>query len=209
MSAEENELPPELLITLGEPITFQGKEYRVLELSEPNFRKVRDASKVVGKVLSVEAMYDMGIELVSKVSGVPVCVINDLPSSILDEAVAYVTGFEVAARNRVSEEAASQGGLPSSKLLEFEKPFCGGGNEYYEMALREPRVSERRKSMGIAAAGTLEAELRSQQALIEAVSGWHTAAVQSVPSSVFGEAAEYLTGFFVHGRTTGKRHPTI
>lgn len=188
------------LIVLDEPIVLKGgQEFTALQLGEPNVYHLLSAAQVIGKRPSTESVYDSQMQLVKLVSGWPLQAVQDLPSSALDRAVAYVTGFQDAARR---PEGAAPDLSPSMTLI-FEDGIEAVGRTFSTMSLREPKVKERRTAKAFEARGTAEGFLRAEISLVENVSAWPQAAVLKMPISKFAQAADYLTGFFMSGPETG------
>ena len=198
------------VVVLDTPILHQGKEYDRLNLCEPSLYDVLGAAQVIGKRPSLQSIYDSQIVLVAKAAGVPQVVIQKLPSRALDRAVEYVTAFERGARREMNDPDL-QGSLDlrPEKVLIFRDAISGGGKEFSEMRLREPSVAERRRFKSGEGAGTIEAALRAEMALVEEISEWHRAALLRLPISKFAEAADYVTGFFIPGPPTGTAYQEI
>ncbi|MBN3866454.1 phage tail assembly protein [Gluconobacter kondonii] len=198
------------VVLLDAPVLHQGKEYERLNLSEPSLYDVLGAAQVIGKRPSLQSIYDSQIVLVAKAAGLPQVVIQKLPSRALDRAVEYVTAFERGARREMNDPDLQEGlDLRPEKVLIFRKPISGGGKEFSEMRLREPSVAERRRFKSGEGAGTIEAALRAEMALVEEISEWHRAALLRLPISKFAEAADYVTGFFIPGPPTGTAYQEI
>lgn len=188
------------LIVLDEPIILKGgQEFIELQLREPNVYHILSAAQVIGKRPTTESVYDSQMHLVKLVSGWPLQAVQDLPSSALDRAVAYVTSFQDAARR---PEGVDPDLSPSMTLI-FEDGIEAVGRTFSTMTLREPKVKERRTAKAFEARGTAEGFLRAEISLVENVSGWPQAPILKMPISKFAQAADYLTGFFMSGPETG------
>ncbi|MCE2577550.1 phage tail assembly protein [Komagataeibacter sp. FNDCR1] len=188
------------LTVLDEPVILKdGREFRELALGEPNVFHVLSAARVIGKRPNAESVYESQLRLVELVSGWPSLAIGDLPSDVLDRAVAYMADFQESARR--PEDALPD--LAPSFTLIFEPPVEATGRSFTVMELRPPKVKERRVAKAFEARGTIEGMLLAEIALVEAVSEWPKAAVLKTPISKFARAADYLTGFFITGPTTG------
>ncbi|MBF0892204.1 phage tail assembly protein [Gluconobacter sp. LMG 1744] len=198
------------VVILDASILHQGKEYDRLNLCEPSLYDVLGAAQVIGKRPSLQSIYDSQIALVAKAAGVPQMVIQKLPSRALDRAVEYVTAFERGARREIHDPDLQDGlDLRPEKVLIFRESIPGGGKEFSEMRLREPSVAERRRFKSGEGAGTIEAALRAEMALVEEISEWHRAALLRLPISKFAEAADYVTGFFIPGPPIGTAYREI
>lgn len=188
------------LIVLDEPIVLGGdREFVELQLREPNVYHMLSAAQAIGKRPTTESVYDSQMQLVKLVSGWPIQAVQDLPTSALDRAVAYVTSFQDEARR---PEGADPDLSPSFVLI-FEDGIEAVGRTFSTMTLREPKVKERRTAKAFEARGTAESFLRAEISLVENVSGWPMAAILKMPISKFAKAADYLTGFFMSGPETG------
>nr|WP_246495493.1 phage tail assembly protein [Ameyamaea chiangmaiensis] len=189
-------------VVLDDPITLKdGTSFSEIVLSEPNVYHRLMATKLIGKRPTLATMRDSQIDLVARVAGWPVIAVQQLPASLLDEAIVFVTGFEQDARRPDDAEPDRS----PSKSIVFEPAVEGAGRTWGRMELREPKVSERRKYDATLGRGTPEGIMQAEIDLVAGVSGWALAAVMRMPDSKFVEASEYLTGFFTTGRETGNR----
>ncbi|MFT8354114.1 MAG: phage tail assembly protein [Gluconobacter japonicus] len=202
-SEPEADEPEGGVIILDPPITENNQDYSRVNLAEPTIYHVLSASQVIGKRPTLATVYDSQIRLVSLVAGIPERAVKRFPSSVLDRAVDYVSAFEEANR-RGPDFEASDLDLRPEKVILFAKPIPGGGQQFSEMRLREPEVSERRRFKVIEGGATVQDSLKAEFQLVEDVSGWNRAALLRLPISKFVEASEYLTGFFMAGQQTGK-----
>ncbi|MFT8863018.1 MAG: phage tail assembly protein [Acetobacter fabarum] len=179
--------------------TKDGAEWKELRLREPTVFHSLQAAKVIGKKPSIESIYDSQIDLVCRISGWPKVAADQLPTRILDKAVAYASAFEENARRKQDEEPE----CPESLTLLFSPSIEAVNQSFSEMALREPVVSERRKYKATESRGSFADFLQAEIDLVSAISGWPMAAVLKMPISKFAKAADYLTGFFMTGHQTG------
>ncbi|WP_075632573.1 phage tail assembly protein [Novacetimonas hansenii] len=199
-AAPEDDDGRTLVIDLDPPLEVRKVgTFEELHLHEPNVFQTLCAAQAMGRTLTPESVYNSQIGLVARISGVPERAVIELRSTILDRAVAFVSSFEEGARRKPDEEPDFS---PSVTLL-FPDPIEAAGRTFGDMTLREPTVRERRIMKAAEAKGTPEALLQAEIALVEAVSEWPKAAVLKMPISKFARAADYLTGFFYSGRTTG------
>ncbi|GBQ52254.1 phage tail assembly protein [Komagataeibacter sucrofermentans] len=199
----DEELPArtdDSVIVLDDPIILKdGREFDEMVLGEPNVFHILSAAQVIGKRPSLETVYSSQIRLVELVSGWPPLATGELPSHVLDRAVAYVTHFQDDARR---PEGAEPDLSPSLTLI-FENPIEAVGRTFTTMELRPPKVRERRAAQAFETRGTPEGFMLSEISLVEAVSEWPKAAVLKMPISKFARAADYLTGFFRNGPLAG------
>lgn len=191
---EDGVFYPDSMIT-----TKDGAEWKELRLREPTVFHSLQAAKVIGKKPSIESIYDSQIDLVCRISGWPKVAVDQLPTRILDKAVAYASAFEENARRKPDEDAE----CPESLILLFSPPIEAVNQTFSEMTLREPVVSERRKYKATESRGSFADFLQAEIDLVSAISGWPMAAVLKMPISKFAKAADYLTGFFMTGHQTG------
>lgn len=197
---QEDDGDDTLVIDLNPPLEVKKTgTFEELRLHEPNVYQVLCATQAMGRQATLSSVYDSQISLVARVSGLPERAVIELPATILDRAVVFVTGFEEDNRRKPDEPPET----PSSYTLIFPDPIEATGRTFSEMALREPVVRERRNMKAVEAKGTPEALLQAEISLVEAVSGWPKAAVLKMPISKFAKAADYLTGFFISGPATG------
>lgn len=197
---QEDDGDDTLVIDLNPPLEVKKTgTFEELRLHEPNVYHVLCAAQAMGRQITPETVYNSQIGLVARISGVPERAIIELPSTILDRAVVFVTGFEEDARRKPDEEPDTS---PSFSLI-FPDPIEATGRTFSDMTLREPTVRERRVMKAAEARGTPEAFLQAEISIVEAVSGWPKAAVLKMPISQFAKAADYLTGFFISGPATG------
>lgn len=191
---EDGVFYPDSMIT-----TKDGAEWKELRMREPTVFHSLQAAKVIGKKPSIESIYDSQIDLVCRISGWPKVAVDQLPTRILDKAVAYASAFEENARRKPDEDAE----CPESLILLFSPPIEAVNQTFSEMTLREPVVSERRKYKATESRGSFADFLQAEIDLVSAISGWPMAAVLKMPISKFAKAADYLTGFFMTGHQTG------
>ena len=189
-----------LVIDLDPPLEVsKAGTFRELHLHEPNVFHILCAAKAIGRQMTPETVYNSQIGLVARISGVPERAVIELPSTVLDRSISFLMGFEEDARRKPDEIPDN----PPSLSLIFPIPIEATGRTFSDMTLREPTVRERRIMKAAEAKGTPEAFLQAEIALVEAVSEWPKAAVLKMPISKFAQAADYLTGFFLSGPTTG------
>jgi hypothetical protein len=179
--------------------TKDGAEWKELRLREPTVFHCLQSAKVIGKKPSIESIYDSQIDMVCRISGWPKLAVDQLPTRILDKAVAYASAFEENVRRKPDEEPE----CPESLILLFSPPIEAVNQSFSEMTLREPVVSERRKYKATESRGSFADFLQAEINLVSAISHWPMAAVLKMPISKFATAADYLTGFFMTGRQTG------
>nr|WP_194300226.1 phage tail assembly protein [Acetobacter lovaniensis] len=191
---EDGVFYPESTIT-----TKDGAEWKELRLREPTVFHSLQAAKVIGKKPSIESIYDSQIDLVCRISGWPKVAVDQLPTRILDKAVAYASAFEENARRKQDEEPE----CPESLTLLFSPSIEAVNQSFSEMTLREPVVSERRKYKATESRGSFADFLQAEIDLVGSISGWPLAAVLKMPISKFAKGADYLTGFFIAGHQTG------
>lgn len=202
----ENKEAGDSLIILEVPLEEGKIEYDRLQLREPSFYDIWTASQVIGKRPTLASVYDSQIKLVSRVTNIPERVIKRLPVRVLDRSVDYLTSFEDARRSDVNLNEADLD-LRPEKVVLFETPISCSTQDYREMKLREPTVTERRRFKTVEGGGSVQDSLNAELHLLEDVSGWNRAALLRLPISKFIEAVEYLTGFFIAGQPTGKQFP--
>ncbi|WP_338331311.1 phage tail assembly protein [Acetobacter sp. LMG 32666] len=179
--------------------TKGGVEWKELHLREPTVFHCLQSAKVIGKNPSIESIYDSQIDLTCRLSGWPKVAVDQLPTRILDKAVAYASAFEENARRKQNEKPECL----ESLILLFTPPIEAVNQSFSEMILREPVVSERRKYKATESRGSFADFLQAEIDLVSAVSGWPMAAVLKMPISKFAKGADYLTGFFMTGHQTG------
>lgn len=189
-----------LIIELDPPLEVpKAGRFEELRLHEPNVFQTLCAAQAMGRQITPESVYNSQIGLVARISGVPERAIIELPTTVLDRAIVFVTSFEEGSRRKSDEEPDTS----SSRTLLFSDPIEAVNRTFSDMMLREPTVRERRIMKAAEAKGTPEAFLQAEIALVEAVSEWPKAAILKMPISKFAQAADYLTGFFYSGRATG------
>ncbi|MBV0888139.1 phage tail assembly protein [Komagataeibacter oboediens] len=197
---QEDDEGKTLVIDLDPPLDVRkAGTFEELRLREPSVYQILCAAQAIGRQLTPETVYNSQIGLVARITGVPERAIIELPTTVLDRAIVFVTGFEEEARRKPDEMPDT---APSFSLI-FPEPIEATGRTFSDMTLREPTVRERRIMKGAEAKGTPEAFLQAEIALVEAVSEWPKAAVLKMPISKFAQAADYLTGFFLSGPATG------
>lgn len=179
--------------------TKDGRNWECLFCREPSVGENLLAIRVIGKRPQLESVYASQIALLCRVTGWPQAAVDQLPSRILDEAVAYLSHFEEEARRKPDEEPDCQDTL----YLSLTPPITAVNREWQEMQLREPTVAERRRFKAQEQRGTMADFLEAEINLLTDVSGWQRAAVLKMPISQFARAADYLTGFFIAGQKTG------
>lgn len=91
--SETSERPATLTITLPTAIRFDNREYQDLVLHEPSVKQVLRADEQLRHGVTPSSMRNREIHLVSLVAGVPVPVIEQLPISTLNRAMAYISPF--------------------------------------------------------------------------------------------------------------------
>ncbi|MFT9016411.1 MAG: phage tail assembly protein [Acetobacter sp.] len=197
---EVGERSAEGQFTLDTPITTRdGREWKTISLREPCVFHCLQAAKVIGKKPSLESVYDSQIDMVIRISGWPKAAVDQLGSTILDSAVAYVSAFEDDARRA----PAADPDCPPSLVLVLSPAIEAVNTTFTDMTLREPVVAERRRFKATEGRGSVADFLQAEIDLVGEVSGWPLAAVLKMPISRFAQAADYLTGFFTNGRRTG------
>ncbi|MFT9251622.1 MAG: phage tail assembly protein [Acetobacter okinawensis] len=192
--AEDGVFYPDNTIT-----TKDGAEWKELHLREPTVFHCLQSAKVIGKKPSIESIYDSQIDLICRLAVWPKLAVDQLPTRILDKAVAYATAFEENVRRKPDEKPE----CPESLILLFTPPIEAVNQSFSEMVLREPVVSERRKYKATESRGSFSDFLQAEIDLVSAISGWPMAAVLKMPISKFAKGADYLTGFFMTGHQTG------
>lgn len=80
-------------IDLPEPIEFKGVPYATLTLRAPATGEVRKAQGHLRKGVGPQSMRSYQIWLVTHVSEAPYDVVKQVPVSLLNAAVSYITGF--------------------------------------------------------------------------------------------------------------------
>ncbi|WP_308721019.1 phage tail assembly protein [Komagataeibacter xylinus] len=189
-----------LVIDLDPPLTVKkAGTFTELSLHEPNVYQTLCAAQAMGRQMTPESVYNSQIGLVARISGMPEIAVIELPSTVLDRAVEFLTDFEERNRRKPDELPDTS---PSLTLI-FEDPIEATGRTFSDMELREPTVRERRIMKAAEAKGTPAAFLEAEIAMLEAVSEWPKAAVLKMPISKFAQGADYLTGFFYSGPTDG------
>ncbi|MFT8634751.1 phage tail assembly protein [Novacetimonas hansenii] len=189
-----------LVIDLDPPLDVpKSGRFEELRLHEPNVFQVLCAAQAMGQRATSESVYNAQAGLVARISGMPERAVIELPTTILDRAVAFLSDFEGDNRRKPDEGPET----PPSYTLIFPDPIEAAGRTFSEMVLREPVVRERRIMKAAQARGTPEAFLQAEIALVESVSEWPKAAVLKMPISKFARASDYLTGFFIAGPETG------
>lgn len=185
---------------LEKPITIKGGEtFETLKLHEPAVFHALQATKVIGRKPTLESIYDSQISMVCQISKWPRLAVDQLPSHILDAATDFLGHFEEDARRNPDEEPD----LTPELTITFKPGIEAVNKTFNVMDLREPVVSERRAFKSFESRQTFEGLMSGEIDLVERISGWPKAAVLKMPISKFARAADYLTGFFMHGRTTG------
>jgi hypothetical protein len=84
---------PTLTLEISPPIKAGDREYDQLILREPKVIEVRQADMQLRNGVHPESLRNRSIHLVSRVSGTPVTVVEQLPISTLNRATAYLNGF--------------------------------------------------------------------------------------------------------------------
>ncbi|ANA14168.1 phage tail assembly protein [Acetobacter oryzifermentans] len=185
---------------LEKPITLKGGEtFETLELHEPVVFHALTATKIIGRKPSLESIYDSQINMVCQISKWPKLAVDQLPSHILDEAIDFLNHFEEDARRNPDETPD----FTPELMLTFKPGIEAVGKSFNMMELREPVVAERRAFKSFESRQTFEGIISGEIDLVERISGWPKAAVLKMPISKFACAADYLTGFFMHGRIIG------
>ncbi|MFT8334682.1 MAG: phage tail assembly protein [Acetobacter orientalis] len=201
---EETEEKPDGVFTLDNAITGKdAKHYTELHLREPVVFHILQAAKVIGKRPSLESVYDSQIDMVCRISSWPKVIVDQLPSRVLDQAIAYLNSFEEDARRGEDEEPE----CPDSLTLTFSPAIDAVDQSFTEMSLHEPVVAQRRRYKATESKGNFADFIQAQINLVAAVSGWPLAAVLKMPISKFAKASDYLTGFFISGRAIGSSSP--
>ncbi len=187
-------------ILLATPLQQGDRTWNSLELREPRVSEVKAAADRIGSTPTKVAMLEAQIDLVARVSGLPAALIEDLPAQVLEEAAAFVSSFEEAARRPAEDEPD----LAAMLFIELDAPVETERSTETSMNLRPPTVRERKRAEAHLSRGyTLSALLNHEITLVESVSGWQHVNVLKMPIGPFAQAADYLTGFFQAGRATG------
>lgn len=87
------DIPPSMTVAIEPPVTFDGREYRELVLREPRAGEVRQADEQVRNGATMSNLRNREHHLVSKVSGVPLPVIEKLGISRITLAMEYLNRF--------------------------------------------------------------------------------------------------------------------
>lgn len=196
------DLPESLAIPIDPPVEWQGQSHTVLNLREPKAGEVLRAQQNMGGGgrVTFAGVTNERIWLVHFVSGVPYPVAEALPVSVLMEAADYMEGFGAAA------DEADLLSLPPTLTIPLNPPLERDGKTWHELALREPRAAELRRSeqnMSPDGTASLAAMTNKRLWLIHQVTGMPMRAVQDLPFSVASRAGAYLEGFSLRGRRTG------
>lgn len=193
-------MEPIKIITLDYPILVDKQEYSEIKLSEPIANDVITAFKTMGNKTSGEAYYDVQIALVSKVSGIPVKALEELPTRILDEAIEYIMTFQQNNEVDCFEDYWE---------IELDKPIqLSGldGDVITSLLLKEPTVKQRKMAMRQMDqySNQIIGSFELQVSLLTSVTGQKMATILKLPISQFFKAANYLMHFFPSGQATGE-----
>lgn len=196
----EELLPTTLSIPIEPPIVVKGQPYASLELREPRVSEVKTAEELMGSLATPASLLNSEAKLVALVAGWPDLAVDELRASLLNQAAAFLDGFEQRGRG-LNEEGPTL-------LIELEEPVLVQKGPHREMSLREPKIAERRRaeqhlSKGVTASTSRAAEI----SLVTDISEWAPAAVLKMPISVFARAADFTCGFLERGRRTGASSP--
>lgn len=179
--------------------TKDGKQWGTLTCREPSVGECLLATRTIGKRPTLETVYASEIALLCRVTGWPQTAVDQLPTRMLDAAVAYISHFEEDARRKPDDEPE----CPDAFYLSLTPAITAVNREWQDMELREPTVAERRRFKAQEQRGTMADFLEAEINLLTDVSGWQRAAVLKMPISQFAKASDYLTGFFITGQKTG------
>lgn len=80
-------------LTLPVPVTFDGRDYTTLSLSEPSTGATRKAQGQFRKGAGAQAARAYQMHLVANAAGVPFGIVQRLPVSTLNAAATYLQGF--------------------------------------------------------------------------------------------------------------------
>lgn len=185
----------EKTISFTSPVNFNDKVYEEITVREPTVNEYMLSLKSKGNRESFEADAMVQIELLSRVSGLPVNAIESFPSSVMDEATNFIASFQEDQENTDSNE------------IIIDPPITiSNGNEYDRLTLLEPTVGQRKKATrmldkyGNTPLGAMEFQL----SLLKDISDWPLVALLKLPISTFLQASRYLSDFFTDGQKTGK-----
>ncbi len=201
--ADEDQLE-ELLTTLSipvePPIVVKGHPYASLDLREPRVSEVKAAEELMGSLATPASVLNSEAKLVALVTGWPDEAVGELPASLLNQAAAFLETFEQRGRG-LAEDGPTL-------LIQLDEPVVVQKGPHGEMALREPKVAERRRAEQHLSKGVTPATSRAAEiSLVTDISEWHPAAVLKMPISVFARAADFTCGFLERGRRTGAVSP--
>ncbi|MGL4686603.1 MAG: phage tail assembly protein [Commensalibacter sp.] len=191
------------IITLEEPISFNGAEYKELKLQEPTVNQISLSYQVMGNRTSVSAGIECQIDLLARVSGWPKEAIEELPSTKMDEATSWLDSFQA---DLVTNDLNNTSTPSPQFTINFDPPIeLSNGDHFDTMDLQEPTIKHRKLACkqldqyGQNASGMMQFEI----SLVTAVSKWSLTAVLAMPISKFCEAVKYLNSFFPNGHQTG------
>ena len=195
------EVPRTLCIVLDKPLTLGDRSWDCLDLHEPRVSMIKAAAEILGAQPTKVSVVDAQVDLVSRVTGIPVKVLEDLPSLVLEDAAAFMASYEEDARRKPDTEPD----LSPSLFIELAEAVETERGTQTSMSLRPPTVRERKRAEShLSRMITVSSLLAHEIALVEAVSGWQHVQVLKMPIGPFAQAADYLTGFFQRGRATGR-----
>jgi Phage tail assembly chaperone proteins, E, or 41 or 14 len=90
-----DDLPITKTIVLATPIKYENQEYAQLVLREPRAKEVLQADEHIKNGMNAWTLRNRQLHLVAKVAAVPFPVIEQLPISALNNAMAYIDRFLV------------------------------------------------------------------------------------------------------------------
>jgi hypothetical protein len=101
-AADDDNVPRELDIEIDPPVEDNGKTYSTLHLQEPTTGQTLRAEQELAAGTNIHTMRLYQISIVSQVSGVPRSAILKMPTSLVDEAGAFLASLP--ARGRATGE---------------------------------------------------------------------------------------------------------
>ncbi|CAI3953455.1 unnamed protein product [Commensalibacter communis] len=189
-------MEPTKIITLKQPVTVGSATYSEIHLREPIVNEVITSFKDMNG--SIASSYDAQIKLVSIACEIPIDVLEEMPTRILDEAIEYVSAFQ----------NVDDGVKTDQWDMELDSPLQlsgADGDVITTLSLKEPTVKQRKQAMkafdqyGQGIVGGLE----FQVSLLTQVTGEKLPTILKLPISQFTKATVYLMRFFPEINKTG------
>jgi hypothetical protein len=202
MMDEFTYVAPELLVLeFDPPVKAKDGTLTRLELREPTSNEVWVSEQHLTDRNGSRAMRLYQRALVSKVGGIPVEVVDEMPIGAFSKAARHLQSFVQAGLPDANGDANDA--PPSSLTITFAEPIAYGTASHASITLREPTLAQMSKAENMLGDMSAQRVRAYQEAVVATASGESPALIAFLPISVLNRAASYVLGFSNGGRSTG------